>query len=699
MKTVKLRKLVPGNLIPCFFAFGILAVVLAGCFNPITVVPPKGMENPLAEPFSVDIMVGEDTQGRSLAGLSDARIKQTGAINVMQLIVVDKELKTIVGFDEARLDDSNPDGAILKIDAITYGRTYDFMLLMGYWKKSGENYVDEEPPTLLAAGLLEKLVSGGGKITITMWPLVVDTEFTTTDTEIAVGDRTTAPALVDGKPTQFNLFPVDWKVTWKVLKGTGGDGFSNLVAAQKVINPGAGDTLVLKSKNTIIRGTGLSDANTAPTVAGNIITLNTTKTYTEGITRLEATGSVNFKLEYIPFNLTASGAWKTYNSKSAFVLDGDDKQPVWIIRNGLNDDASNPNTDFTKLGADGTNGNGAVAFTIAANAPADPEHPQSGDLVIRDGIFEGSTGANTAKIGFTTAGYTGTAGVYYAVVADGAEPPVYSAYTGSLGPLAAMKHTGKEITLPGTAGYDVYVIVLKGGKMSASLKISTTAGGSDIDYEWGEGSGRFVAIDGGITIAWSDDGGQTWTAAQLSPNDLSEWQSVAYGDGVFVALGWHYSTITYIVIALSIDDGQTWNITETGLEASIDPQQSMAYGDGTFLMIFPTKGEGFLYTYDGGWDVITLPATDFYWSGATYGDGVFVMVGDGSAAWSDSGGQTWTAAGLGLGYSRVTYGNGVFIAVGDHVSWSDNGGKNWTFVTSPIISMSAGWCGIAYGKP
>jgi hypothetical protein len=137
--------------------------------------------------------------------------------------------------------------------------------------------------------------------------------------------------------------------------------------------------------------------------------------------------------------------------------------PVWIIRNGVNDLAQDVNTDFEKLGKsdmpEGTNGNGAVSFAIAADSPANPEDPQDGDLVIKDGTFVGPSNSSTPKIGFTTAGYDGTAGVYYAVVAAGADAPAYSAYTNSLGLLEAGDYE-KQITLLGTADndYDVYVI-------------------------------------------------------------------------------------------------------------------------------------------------------------------------------------------------------------------------------------------------
>jgi hypothetical protein len=69
------------NFVPCFFAAGILAVLLAGCFNPITVFPPEaeetGWETPKLESFTVDVLVGKDagSRDRSVAGPDTARIK------------------------------------------------------------------------------------------------------------------------------------------------------------------------------------------------------------------------------------------------------------------------------------------------------------------------------------------------------------------------------------------------------------------------------------------------------------------------------------------------------------------------------------------------------------------------------------------------------------------------------------------------
>ncbi|MDR2742926.1 MAG: hypothetical protein LBB98_12350, partial [Treponema sp.] len=55
--------LLPGYLLPGFLA----ALLLAGCFNPITAIPPK-TGDPVTDPFTIDIMIGKDGSARTVAG-------------------------------------------------------------------------------------------------------------------------------------------------------------------------------------------------------------------------------------------------------------------------------------------------------------------------------------------------------------------------------------------------------------------------------------------------------------------------------------------------------------------------------------------------------------------------------------------------------------------------------------------------------
>jgi hypothetical protein len=448
-----------------FFTFGFLAVLLAGCFNAIPVIPTKQDDSNI-ESFTVDIAIGED--GRSIAGLDAARIKD-GACNIVQLIVTDGE-GNIVAFDEVRRERDEDDKAVLKIESLPFGETYYFLLLQGYWERDykketpGGDYVyTGNPPTLLAAGFKEERVTGSGKVTITMWPIVVDTVFTS-----ASGRKTVEPALDStGTPGEVILHPAGWDVKWTIKEGLTGNWRTGLVMAQKLINSEAGDALLLRKAETLVRDTAVTWQDS--TLTGNVITRSIENT--TGLGSIGNAGSVNFKLEYVPFNLTGgkTNPWTQFDEKSVFNLEGSNEPPVWIIRNGVNDEAQNDDTDFTSFNRlSSANGNGAVRYKVAAKTPA-----EGSALTVSDGVFEGPWTSTTPKISFTTGGYTGTAEVYYTVVEAGKGPPDYSAY----GPLLAEVGPGNqtpEITVPGAKGYyDVYVIVYKDGEVSAPLIIKT----------------------------------------------------------------------------------------------------------------------------------------------------------------------------------------------------------------------------------
>jgi hypothetical protein len=268
-------------------ALGILVLFLAGCFNPITVIPPKQNDTAI-DPFTIDILIGKDTEdARSIAGPGPDRIK--GNIrNIIQLIVVDNS-GSIVAFDEVRRKNDAETEGVLRIDSITFGQTYYFLLLMGHWERNydGENsgnYVyTEKPPTLLAAGLKEQHVTGSGKVTVTMWPVVVDTVFST-DT------LTAQPVVNTGKPEAVSLYPLDWNVTWTIKRGLTGNGLTDLVRAQKIPSPSAGDDLLLRSTpQTLAReGTEAEEWEEA-VLTGNTLT-RSIEAYTSGFYRIGKTG-------------------------------------------------------------------------------------------------------------------------------------------------------------------------------------------------------------------------------------------------------------------------------------------------------------------------------------------------------------------------------------------------------------------------
>ncbi|MDR2741370.1 MAG: hypothetical protein LBB98_04360 [Treponema sp.] len=421
--------------------------------------------------------------------------------------------------------------------------------------------------------------------------------------------------------------------------------------------------------------------------------------------------------------MTGGDKWKSYDNDSKFTLDGT-TTPVWIIRNGINDEAQNTSTDFARFGEEaGANGNGAVTYMVAADGPEDPDNPQAGDLAIRDGKFKGLDKDDPTKgdIEFITTGYEGTAEVYYAVVEVPEEgmtsAPAYSAYTGIPGDVGAtvIPESGlpephqKQISLTGMGNYDIYVVLFKDGKVSAPVKINTKSGGLDLGHEWGR---RFVAAHSSC-VAWSDDGGKNWATVTMPTVPVS----IAYGDGVFVAV-----TRNSDKAAWSDDGGETW--TAATLPSSA-PRISVTYGNGIFVavaggQVFYETANKAAWSDDGGktWTAAILPYTTG-WSDVAYGDygdGVFVATACNpsidlrvttQAARSEDG-KTWKAVTLPSAFwIAVTYGDGVFVAVGRdtmynsqplnqaRAAWSDDGGKTWTVVA--MTDSFVFWGDVAYG--
>jgi hypothetical protein len=503
------------KLIGCFVP-GILAVLLAGCFNPITAVPPKGLAGgPAAEPFTVTVQIGEG-QDRSLAGMDNTRLSGGGGSNFAQLIVVDKVTSTIVEAVDVRRKNTSSPSAEFKIVDLPFGKEYHFMVLMGSWPYSMNQDVFEYEvgvlPTLLDAGFTTATVGGPGPVTVTMWPIVVDTKFTTaTLANLTGSEKTIEPVRDTTKPGTATLLPVDkWGVAWKMQKGSHDDwnGFEPLLNAQIAINSQKTSLLFdADSSKAIIRGTAgvtgtPSELDTALdiSVAENVVTLASATAmdvYTKGIARVGSSGSINFNLVHIPFGNLLTG-WSTFSNNSNFDLSGS-KKPMWIIRNGVNDFAQDTNTTFVP---GSTNENGAVRFTIAAKFPASDQ-----DLVIADPKLEANNaikaGTPRVTIGFSTSGYTGPAEVRYAVVAGGAPAPDTSAYTGILKDedndftiqeeIEPGTHTLKAVYLPKSnetgynsdADYDVYVRLLKDGVLSNAIYINTARGEVGIIVGWG----------------------------------------------------------------------------------------------------------------------------------------------------------------------------------------------------------------------
>ena len=203
------------------------------------------------------------------------------------------------------------------------------------------------------------------------------------------------------------------------------------------------------------------------------------------------------------------------------------------------------------------------------------------------------------------------------------------------------------------------------------------------------GDGVFVAVAYSSSIAATSPDGITWTQRTL-PTSAS-WSSVTYGNGVFVAVA-QSSTI-----AATSPDGITW--TQRVLPVSAY-WQSVTYGNGVFVAVAQSSSSIAATSPDGiTWTQRTLP-TSTSWYSVTYGNGVFVAVAQSSTiAATSPDGITWTQRTLptSVDWYSVTYGNGVFVAVAQSsaIAATSPDGITWTQRTLPT---SASWRSVTYGN-
>jgi len=210
------------------------------------------------------------------------------------------------------------------------------------------------------------------------------------------------------------------------------------------------------------------------------------------------------------------------------------------------------------------------------------------------------------------------------------------------------------------------------------------------------GNDRWVAIGDGTSAAYSLDG-ITWTASTL-PTSLG-WSSVAYGGGVFVAVGrtsGGFSTTDYATST----DGITW----TARTFNTGDWSDIVYGNSEFVAISSNGQSQVSATGTGSWSSGTLPSGATGWAAVAYGAGRYVAVTGSTsitteAAWSTDG-LTWTSSGgiftSATTWSNIEFGAGLFVAIGtnsNELMYSTNG-ATWTAGTMP---KTAFWQGIAYG--
>jgi hypothetical protein len=235
-----------------------------------------------------------------------------------------------------------------------------------------------------------------------------------------------------------------------------------------------------------------------------------------------------------------------------------------------------------------------------------------------------------------------------------------------------------------------------------------TVGVGAPENEWNSvcyGNGIFVAVSStgtGNRVMTSADG-MNWTARPVAVD--REWRSVCFGNGLFVAVA--NTGVNNRV--MTSPDGINWTPRDSlgGIG-----WLSVCYGKGMFVAV---GANSVMTSLDGiNWSVRQLPGNN-NWYSVCYGNGKFVAVsstGTGNSVMTSSDGINWSAdweTSTGVpdyGWTSVCFGNGTFVAVSlrsyannlgsGHQAMTSTDGTNWTIRTTPVGDYW--WRSVCYGN-
>ena len=204
------------------------------------------------------------------------------------------------------------------------------------------------------------------------------------------------------------------------------------------------------------------------------------------------------------------------------------------------------------------------------------------------------------------------------------------------------------------------------------------------------GNGQFVAvggpaqIGGGAGVIITSPDGSIWFP-QTIPNDTRTLLDVAFGDGLYVAVGNSRP--------LASPDGESWTASLSGTSFS-----TVTYGNGMFV-----AAGGYIYISTNGsiWKLSSSAGFETYLTSAAYGNGQFVAAASGmypglSTFYFSTNGVVWKPrfSGAGVKPFAVSYGNGLFVAVGaGGLILTSSDGVSWTQRNS---GTSSNLLGVAY---
>ena len=214
-----------------------------------------------------------------------------------------------------------------------------------------------------------------------------------------------------------------------------------------------------------------------------------------------------------------------------------------------------------------------------------------------------------------------------------------------------------------------------------------------------------LGVSGGNAVANYSLNGTTWTAS--SPSGLSATNRVA---GAFGQIATAISRFVVIAdndqdVAYSDNGGQTWTTTATALPST--GYTDIAYGLGRFVAV-KTASQEMAYSEDGiTWTTVAsgMPSV-LNWSRVVFGNGRFVAItGNSDTIAYSLDGENWTAVANAVATTPaldIAYGQGMFVIATDdnnQVFYSEDGVYWPTGGYTLANTYTGGLYAIAFGNP
>lgn len=251
--------------------------------------------------------------------------------------------------------------------------------------------------------------------------------------------------------------------------------------------------------------------------------------------------------------------------------------------------------------------------------------------------------------------------------------------TGDTGETGATGSTGADQTSRWVAvGPDLVGYSLDGGRTWVEAEAGATGSFADVTSD---GEGTWVAVGGSnintftVDLARSIDGGRTWQA--LEPNVAHPLRAVTHAEGRWSAMGFNDNDGRISAIGAS-------GAAESWTDASFDAPNgasimSMAYGDGMWVAV----GFGVVVSSNDGIDW-TQSAEQRPLFGVAHADGQWVAVGPpGTIAVTTDPSAAWTVVDphpVNVRLGGIAYGGGRWVAVGHDgtIMWATDPTGPWT---------------------